>query len=106
MTGRRECSVSIVIPTHGRADALEVVLWALSEQSDSRFDVVVAADGPDEAVAATVERLRERSFGDRLRYVDQERDGFRLARVRNLGALASQGEYVVFLDADCVPRTK
>jgi len=104
MTGRPERSVSIVLPTHGRADALEAVLRALSEQSEARFDVVVAADGPDEHVQATVERMRERAFGDCLRYVEQERDGFRLARVRNLGALACAGDYVVFLDADCIPR--
>ena len=97
-------TLSIVIPTHGRAEALDAVLWALSEQSCPRFEVVVAADGPDESVAATVERWRERDFGERVRHVDQAREGFRLARVRNLGALASHGEYLVFLDADCIPR--
>ena len=97
-------SLSIVLPTHDRPDALEAVLWALSEQSDRRFEVVVAADGLEVETAATVERWRDRGVGDSLRYVHQEREGFRLARVRNLGSLAAQGEYLVFLDADCIPR--
>ena len=32
------------------------------------------------------------------------RRGFRLARVRNLGAATARGSYIVFIDGDCIPR--
>ena len=33
-----------------------------------------------------------------------EDEGYRLARVRNIGALAARGDYLVFVDGDTVPR--
>src|SRR5439155_4935617 len=75
MRGAAIPSLSIVLPTHDRPDALEAVLWALSQQSDRRFEVVVAADGSDVDTAATVERWRSSGFGESVRYVHQEREG-------------------------------
>ena len=46
----------------------------------------------------------QRELGGRLSHVWQPDEGFRLARVRNLGALASSGRTVAFMDGDCVPR--
>ena len=34
----------------------------------------------------------------------QDDDGYRLARVRNLGAGATAAEYLAFMDGDAVPR--
>jgi predicted glycosyltransferase involved in capsule biosynthesis len=39
-----------------------------------------------------------------LRHVWQEDQGFRAARARNLGTLDARGDYIVFLDGDCVPQ--
>lgn len=76
---------------------------ALAEQSDSRFDVVVADDGSGPATRDVVEGWRS-AFGDRLAHAWQPDRGFRAARARNLGALEAGGDFLVFLDGDCVPR--
>jgi glycosyltransferase involved in cell wall biosynthesis len=96
-------SVSVVVNTYEWPEALDAVLWSLSEQSAPDVDVVVADDGSGPATAAIVERWRD-AFEERLRHVRQEDEGFRAARVRNLGALAAQGDYLVFVDGDSVPR--
>ena len=58
------------------------------------------------SLAAQLGALRRGALGRRRRLgrVAQEDAGFRLARVRNLGALAAGGDFLVFVDGDCVPR--
>lgn len=93
---------SVVLATYERADALELVLRAFAEQvGDEPFEVVVADDGSGSEVAATVERWT--GMLD-VRHVWQQDEGFRKARAMNLAALASRGDYLLFLDADCLPR--
>lgn len=103
MTRRPLPRLSVVVATYEWPAALHAVLRALSEQSDSGFDVVVSDDGSGPDTAAVVDRWQE-TFGARLAYVAQSDEGYRLARARNLGALQAQGDFFVFIDGDTVPR--
>lgn len=96
-------SLSVIVSTFEWPEALDAVLRGLAVQSDTAFDVVVADDGSGDETAAVVDGWRE-AFPDRLMHAWQPDEGFRLARVRNLGAVASRGEYLVFVDGDCIPR--
>jgi glycosyltransferase involved in cell wall biosynthesis len=96
-------ALSVVVTTYEWPEALDAVLRALASQSDADFEVVVADDGSGPATAAVVERWRE-SFAARLVHARQRDEGFRLARVRNLGAAEAAGDYLVFVDGDCIPR--
>jgi glycosyltransferase involved in cell wall biosynthesis len=98
---RGDASTSVVLATYERADALELVLRALSEQEGERFEVLVADDGSGAEVAAKVQRWRTRL---KVNHVWQPKEGFRKARALNLAALAASGDYLLFLDADCIPR--
>jgi glycosyltransferase involved in cell wall biosynthesis len=98
-------SLSIVVTTYAWPEALDAVLREFADQTDAAFDLVVADDGSGPTTTAVVDRWRD-VFGDRLSHVWQQDDGFRLARVRNLGALAAEGDYLVFVDGDCIPRRR
>ena len=95
--------LSIVVTTYEWPEAFDAVLASLEDQSDQSFDLVVADDGSGPATALVVDRWAL-VFGDRLRHAWQPDEGFRVARVRNLGALAARGDVLVFLDGDCVVR--
>lgn len=95
--------VSVVVVTYEWPEALDLVLQALHEETDATVDVVVADDGSGPATAETVERW-SRIFRERLRYARQEDQGWRQARNRNLGALQARGDFLVFLDGDCLVR--
>ena len=95
--------VSVIVSTYEWPLALDVVLRALAAQRDQSFEVVVADDGSGEGTADVVQRW-ERVFRDRLQHVWQADEGWRLARVRNLGTLRAHGSYFVFLDGDCLAR--
>lgn len=95
--------LSVVVSTYEWPEALDAVLHGFAHQSDRGFEIVVADDGSGPETAETVERWRAR-FPGRLTHVWQDDAGYRLARIRNLGALASTGDFVVFVDGDCIPR--
>jgi glycosyltransferase involved in cell wall biosynthesis len=95
--------ISVIVTTYNREDALEAVLASLARQSEQNFEVVVADDGSKQPTAALVESWKAR-IGHRLEHVWHEDRGFRAAEIRNRAILASRGEYVVFLDGDCVVR--
>jgi glycosyltransferase involved in cell wall biosynthesis len=94
-------AVSVILATYERADALDVVLNAFAEQNGEPFEIIVADDGSGPGIEAVVEHWRGRL---RLEHVWQPKEGFRKARALDLAALAARGEYLAFLDADCVPR--
>jgi GT2 family glycosyltransferase len=92
---------SVIITTYNRPDALALVLHALNAQSQTDFEVLIADDGSIEDT-----RLMLQAFPVRfpLRHVWQADQGFRAARIRNLAIAQAQGDYVIFLDGDCVVR--
>ena len=89
--------IGIVVATYEWPEALAAVLRGFADQSDRGFELVVADDGSGPETEAVA---REFDVG----HVRQEDDGYRLARVRNLGAQVVGGDYLVFLDGDAIPR--
>jgi GT2 family glycosyltransferase len=96
-------SLTVLVATYERHEALDAVLRGLSLQSDSEFQVVVTDDGSGPDTRAVVESWQG-AFTDALVHVRQPDEGYRLALVRNRGALAAHGDYLVFMDGDCIPR--
>jgi glycosyltransferase involved in cell wall biosynthesis len=96
--------VSIILTTYERPDALLRVLESLERQTDPNFEIIIADDGSGPATAAAVESFK-RTAGQRVRHVWQEHRGFRAAESRNRAVAASAGDYLIFLDGDCLART-
>jgi glycosyltransferase involved in cell wall biosynthesis len=99
--------VSIVVLTYNRSDALLVVLSALALQCTADDEVVIADDGsnPEQVAGMSAGLARIRPlFACPVRHVWHPDCGFTASRARNLGAVASRGEYLIFLDGDCVPH--
>src|SRR4051812_15320615 len=95
--------ISVIVTTYNREDALEAVLRSLGHQNDRNFEVIIADDGSASATAALTEQYKAR-IGVPLTHVWQEHRGFRAGEIRNRAVRASRGDYVVFLDGDCLTR--
>jgi len=96
-------TMSVVITTYNRPDALEAVVEACFLQDDKNFEIIIADDGSTANTRDCIARLAARSPVP-LKHVWQPDQGFRAAMARNRGTLAATGDYIIFLDGDCVPQ--
>ncbi|MFK7964806.1 MAG: glycosyltransferase family 2 protein [Burkholderiaceae bacterium] len=95
--------ISVLVTTYNRPRALARVLHALQEQTQLPAEVVVADDGSGQDTAALIEQFRQR-FPTPLIHAWQPDEGFRAGAVRNLAASKASGDWLHFLDGDCVPQ--
>ena len=93
--------ISVVVTTYNWPAALDRVLDSLSRQTHLDFEVIVADDGSGPDTAELMSRWMQRAPFP-LQHAWQEDEGFRAARVRNLGASKASGDYLVFIDGDCL----
>lgn len=91
-------SVSVVIVSRHRAEALILCLTAVARLSYPRFEVVVVAD-PDGLRA-----MDALPFIDRIKTVAF--DEANISAARNRGIAQAAGDIVAFLDDDAVPETR
>ena len=96
--------MSVVIPTHGRAERCERLLLALAKQSleADRFEVVVVDDASTDDTPERVEGLRA-SVPYELTLLRLETNSGP-AVARNAGWRAARSDIVAFIDDDCVPE--
>lgn len=86
--------VTVVIPTHNRANYLIDALKSVFNQTLQDFEVIVIDDGSTDGTAEAIKS----HYPDSVRYLKQERSGPGAAR--NRGILMANGKYIAFLDSD------
>lgn len=93
--------VSVIVSTYNWPEALAVVLDSLALQTNKRFEVIIADDGSKAETADMIAKVAV-DYPVRLSHVRQEDHGFRAAAARNRAVADSRGDYLLFLDGDCV----
>lgn len=92
--GRAEAGlVSVIIPTHNRAQIIGRAIESALGQTYPRLEVVVADDGSSDDTKSVVE-----GYGSRVVYIRQANAG--VSAARNFGLRHARGEFVAFLDSD------
>ena len=86
--------VSIIIPTYNYGNYISVAIDSLLSQTYTNYEVMVIDDGSTDDTVNIV-----KSYNDnRIVYIYQQNQGANTAR--NRGLEESQGDYLIFLDAD------
>ena len=88
-------TVSVLVPVRNGGDGLRLCLEALLAGDRSPDDLVVVDDGSTDGSPELARQLG-------ARVLQREEGGSGAAHVRNLGARATRGELLVFVDADVV----
>jgi len=94
---------SVIFSTYNSPDWMEKVLWGFFVQTVRDFEIVIADDG---SCDDTRERIARMSADTALpiKHVWQPDEGFQKSRILNKAIAASQGDYLIFTDGDCIPR--
>ena len=94
---------SVIFTTYNHPKWLEKTLWGFSTQSFRDFEIIVADDGSGQETRDVIESLKPQ-IDIPIQHIWQEDDGFQKCRILNKAIVASQGEYLIFTDGDCIPH--
>jgi hypothetical protein len=96
-------NITVVISAYKNWDALHWTLMGYRLQARPPDELIVAEDSQFEEVAQVVHRHAALATFP-IRHLSQEDRGFRKCRILNQAIAAAQGDWLVFTDADCIPR--
>jgi len=94
--------VSVIIPTYNRKDILCLTLLGIIQQDypKDKYEIIVVDDGSDDGTNKLVKGfIKKYNF---IKYIYQDKEGYRVALARNLGGKQAKGEILIFLDNDIV----
>lgn len=96
--------ISVIISTYNWPEALRLSVESLLNQTDCNYELVIADDGSGNETRDLIENIKRKT---KLKIIHawQEDLGFRLAKSRNNAVKLATGDYLIFIDGDCVvPR--
>ena len=93
--------ISVILATYNWPEALSLCLHSLNAQTDLNFEVVIADDGSKPETTTLINDFKS-IVKFPLGHVWQEDIGFRKALILNQAIAEAKGEYLVFLDGDCL----
>lgn len=93
--------ISILLATYNWPQALKLCLESLSTQTDLNFEIIIADDGSTSETKCLIEATQA-EFPVKMTHLWQEDQGFRKASILNQAIKVAGGEYLIFLDGDCI----
>ncbi len=97
-------SSTLILSIYKDLSALDVILRAIENQTVRPGEIIISEDGNDLSVADYVRKAKKNM--PEIVHLSQEDKGFRKNRALNRAVAAAKGEYVVFIDGDCVPHER
>ena len=88
---------SIIVPVYNRIDEVRDLLASLAIQTDKHFEIILVEDGSTEPCEQIA---KEYSSKLNLQYHFKNNEGRSIAR--NYGIDRANGDYLIFVDSDCV----
>lgn len=96
-------NATVIISFYNNFKALRLILSALNKQTISNFEVIIADDGSKPQITKEVASILNQ-YTYPIKHVWHEDKGFRKNRILNKAILASESDYIIFVDGDCIPH--
>ena len=96
-------TLSLVINTFNKPEPLDRILALLVAGKQAPREVVIADDGSDKKTKAIIDKYKTNGKFP-IEHAWQEKQGYRRSRILNMAIAKTTGDYVVFMDGDCIPN--
>ena len=96
---------SVIAAFYNNMKYLKLVLAGIERQTEKAFELIIADDGSKEEVVSEIEQIAA-NYSFRIKHIWHNDKGFRKNKILNQAILASSSDYLIFIDADCIPHSK
>jgi glycosyltransferase involved in cell wall biosynthesis len=93
--------LSIIVTTYNWPQALKLVLVALASQVKSNMEIIIADDGSGLETKVVIDAFKNK-ISCPLVHVWHPDEGFQAAKIRNKAIAKAGGDYIIFIDGDCI----
>lgn len=94
---------TVVISFYNKVEYLKLVLAGFETQSHKDFDIIISDDGSrSDVIEQLMVLIAESPL--KISHIWQEDKGFRKNMMLNKSTQMAQGDYLIFVDADCIPH--
>ena len=91
--------VSLIAAVYNDLEALKLIVKSLEKQTYTNFELIVAEDNDSQEIRNYIKSVSS----IKIKHTQQTDDGIRKSRSINNAILASVGDYLIFIDGDCIP---
>lgn len=100
----RALRASVIVSVYKDVEALRAILVNLERQTVRDFEILVTEDGESPDIAGYLAAQRDTALP--VVHLTQEDRGFRKMTAVNRAIAAARGDYLIFLDGDCLPNSR
>lgn len=93
--------ISLIIAVYNNAQALDLILQSVKVQTFLDVEVIIAEDGEDPNMKECIDAAIKR-YSFPIKHISHPDLGFRKIVIGNKAIQTAQGEYLVFIDGDCL----
>ncbi|MBK7446673.1 MAG: glycosyltransferase [Ignavibacteria bacterium] len=94
---------SLVISVYDKSDELKLIFTALSVQSFTDFEIIIAEDGMNENMNKLINDWKSKKLFP-VKHLTQQDKGFRKNKILNESIRRAATDYLIFFDGDCIPH--
>jgi len=94
---------TVIAAFYNRLDYLKLVLAGFERQTTKNFELIIADDGSGSDIVDEIEKLSS-NYSFPIKHTWQEDKGFRKNKILNKAIIESKSDYLIFVDADCIPH--
>lgn len=95
--------ISLIISFYNNIGLLRIIFAALEKQTFKEFEVVIADDGSNSHVVKQVQKMAK-SASFPVHHCWHDDVGWRKNLILNQAIVKSEGDYLIFIDGDCIPH--